>query len=79
MAGKRNIGRLRKAVRKENTAEAIKNAGQAAVRAGKSAVVANTVKQGSSAVRQVAQNEGKKYAGTGRLLFDSPSEEMEFH
>ncbi len=66
MAGKRNIGRLRKAVRKENTAEAIKNAGQAAVRAGKSAVVANTVKQGSSAVRQVAQNEGKKYAGTGR-------------
>lgn len=66
MAGKRNIDRLRKSMRKDNAADAIKNAGQAAGRAGKSVAVTNVAKQGASAVRQAAQDAGQKYTGTNR-------------
>lgn len=65
MAGKRNINRLRKALKKNDTAGTIKKAAQSVSKAAQSAATSASVKRGASAVRSSAQSVGRKYSGSG--------------
>ncbi len=64
MAGKRNINRLRKAIKKQDLSGTIEKAAQATKRVAQSASTSSAVKRGANTAKNIAYSAGRRYSNS---------------